>query len=191
MGLLGHLARPHSEVRSKSYRFFRPRQWASLERGAGCPSWVNFRHGCEKSRCPLYPNERTSRVTAAMSERCRYCCKSLFRVKYENYLPIADSCAAANLSVRTSPGGWRSPERLLEGAGKSSLGTVTDQVGNLRKGRAGIAELLGRDLHAPTSDVVHRRHADQTNEAVGERRTRQADLTANVLHAPRPGDVVM
>src|SRR5207237_3027284 len=82
------------------------------------------------------------------------------------------------LSVRTSPGGWRSPERLLKGAGKSGLGTVTDQVGNLRKGRAGIAELLGRDLHAPIGDVVHRRKADQTNETVGQRRTRQADLTA-------------
>ena len=95
------------------------------------------------------------------------------------------------LSVRTSPCGWRSPERLLEGAGKSGLGTVTDQVGNLRKGCAGIAELLGRDLHAPIGDVVHRRHADQTNEAVGQRRTRQADLTAKVIHVPRPGDVVM
>src|SRR5512140_2617194 len=95
------------------------------------------------------------------------------------------------LSVRTAPGGWRSPERLLEGTGKSGLGTVTDQVGNLRKGRAGIAELLGRDLHAPTGDVVHRRHADQTNEAIGQRRTRQDDLTAKVIHVPRPGDVVM
>ena len=96
-----------------------------------------------------------------------------------------------SLSVRTSPGGWRSPERLLEGAGKSGLGTVTDQVGNLRKGRIGIAELLGRDLHAPTGDVVHRRHADHTNEALGQRRTRQADLTAKVVHVPGPGDVVM
>src|SRR6478735_9685614 len=93
------------------------------------------------------------------------------------------------LSVRASPCGWRSPERLLEGAGKSGLGTITDQVGNLRKGRAGIAELLGRDLHAPTGDVVHRRHADQTNEAVGQRRARQADLTAKVIHAPGPRDV--
>src|SRR5713101_8462143 len=95
------------------------------------------------------------------------------------------------LAVRTSPRGRRDTDSLLEGAGKSGLGTVTDQVGNLRKGRAGIAELLGRDLHAPTGDVVHRRHADQTNEAVGQRRTRQADLTAKVIHAPRPGDVVM
>src|SRR5712671_8114130 len=109
----------------------------------------------------------------------------------QQYLPIADSCAAAKLSVRTSPGGWRSPERLLEGAGKSGLGTVTDQVGNLREGRTGIAEFLGRDLHAPTGDVVHRRHADQTNEALGQRRTRQADLTAKVIHIPRPGNVAM
>src|SRR6516225_5134895 len=65
------------------------------------------------------------------------------------------------LSVRTSPGGWRDSERLFEGAGKSGLGTVTDQVSNLRKGRASIAELLGRDLHAPIGDVVHRPHADQ------------------------------
>jgi hypothetical protein len=50
----------------------------------------------------------------------------------------------SNLSARTSPGGWHSPEHPLEGAGKSGLGTVTDQVGNLRKGRTGITELLGR-----------------------------------------------
>src|SRR5271169_6974662 len=96
-----------------------------------------------------------------------------------------------SLSVRTSPGGWRSPERLLEGAGKRGLRTVTDQVGNLRKGRAGIAELLGRDLHAPTGDVVHRRHADQTNEAVGQRRTRETDLATEVVHVPRPADVAV
>jgi hypothetical protein len=41
------------------------------------------------------------------------------------------------------------PNAFLK-ARKSGLGTVTDQVGNLRKGRAGIAELLGRDLHART-----------------------------------------
>ncbi len=95
-----------------------------------------------------------------------------------------------SLSVRT-PVGWRSPKRLLEGAGKSGLGTVTDQVCNLRKGRARIAELLGRDLHALTGDVVHRRYADQADEAVGQRRTRQVDLTAKVIHVPMPGDVVM
>src|SRR5882757_1203365 len=99
------------------------------------------------------------------------------------------SCGLRLLSVRTSPGGWRSPERLLEGAGKSSLGTVTDRVGDLRKGCVCIAELLGRNLHAPTGDVVHRWHADQANEAVGQRRTRKTDLATEVIHAPRPRDV--
>jgi hypothetical protein len=61
------------------------------------------------------------------------------------------------------------PERLLEGSGKSGLGTVIDQVGNLRKGRVGIAELLG-DLHAPTGDVVHRRHADQMKRSASAER---------------------
>src|SRR5437588_874231 len=113
-----------------------------------------------------------------------HCLLALVRLRRS--MELSNVPIGRSLSVRTSPGGWRRPERLLEGAGKSGLGTVTDQVGNLRKGRAGIAELLGRDLHAPTGDVVHRRPADQTNEAVGQRRTRQADLAAQGSHGPRP-----
>jgi hypothetical protein len=38
------------------------------------------------SRCfPLFPRKRTQVGHRAMSEKCRYCCKSLFRVKYENF----------------------------------------------------------------------------------------------------------
>src|SRR5467141_3481373 len=70
------------------------------------------------------------------------------------------------LAVRTSPRGWRRPERLLERAGECRLGVIADNFGNLCEGRAGVAELLSRDLHAPTGEVVHRRHADQANEAV-------------------------
>jgi len=45
MGLFGSSRPPPlSEVRSKSYRVFRSRQWASLERGAGCPRWVKGRN---------------------------------------------------------------------------------------------------------------------------------------------------
>src|ERR1700730_6710300 len=76
------------------------------------------------------------------------------------------------LAVRTSPSGWRRTERLLECAGECGLGVVTDNLGNLCDGRAGVAELLSRDLHGPVGEVVHRRHADQANEAVGQRRTR-------------------
>jgi hypothetical protein len=67
---------------------------------------------------------------------------------------------------------WLAPhERLFERAGACGLGIVADNLSNLRDGRASVAELLSRDLHAPIGEVVHRRHADQTNEAVGQRRT--------------------
>src|SRR5258708_34686071 len=76
------------------------------------------------------------------------------------------------LAARTSPRGWRRTERLLERAGECSFRVVANHLGNLCEGRAGVAELLSRDLHAPTGEVVHRRHANQTDEAVGQRRTR-------------------
>ena len=34
---------------------------------------------------PVYPRKRTQDGHLAMSVACRYCCKSLFRVKYENF----------------------------------------------------------------------------------------------------------
>jgi CheY-like chemotaxis protein len=88
----------------------------------------------------------------------------------------ADKCeqtvGARKLADCTSPCGWRRAERLLERAGECGLGVVADNLGNLSKGRAGVAELLSRDLHAPIGEVVHRWHADQANEAVGQRGTR-------------------
>ena len=75
------------------------------------------------------------------------------------------------LAARTSPRGWRRTERLLERAGECSFRVVANHLGNLCEGRAGVTELLSRDLHAPTGEVVHRRHANQTDEAVGQRRT--------------------
>jgi hypothetical protein len=56
------------------------------------------------------------------------------------------------LSVRTSPCGRRSPERLLEGAG-SGLGTVTDQVGNLRKDARVLGFCVATCMRR--GDVVH------------------------------------
>src|SRR6185312_12460392 len=76
------------------------------------------------------------------------------------------------LAVQASPRGWGSAERPLERARESGFGIVADTLGNLGNGRAGVAELLGRDLHAPSGKVVHRRRADQTNEAVGQSRAR-------------------
>src|SRR5262249_39071042 len=64
------------------------------------------------------------------------------------------------LAVRTPPGGWRHTEGLLKGSGERRLRIVAHSIGNLRDGRAGVAKLLGRDLHAPISEIIHRRHAD-------------------------------
>jgi hypothetical protein len=68
------------------------------------------------------------------------------------------------LSVRTSPSSRRGPERLLEGTRKRGLGIVANGFSDLCKRCAGGAEFFGRDLHAPTGEVVHWRHADQTDE---------------------------
>src|SRR5689334_8505743 len=76
------------------------------------------------------------------------------------------------LTVRASPRSWRRSDRLLECAGEGRLGVVADNLGDLRERRAGGAEPLSRDLHAPIGEVVHRRDADQTNEAVGQCRAR-------------------
>src|SRR6266481_6898303 len=69
MGLFGSSRPPpHSEVRSKSYRVFRPRQWASLERGAGCPHWVKLRRTqSEHMFSALPPNSDIARHSRHVS----------------------------------------------------------------------------------------------------------------------------
>jgi hypothetical protein len=73
MGLFGSSRPPpHSEVRSKSYRVFRPRQWASLERGAGCPRWVKSRLRAANFRRPLFLQQRTFIRKTVTSALCQY-----------------------------------------------------------------------------------------------------------------------
>src|SRR5262245_41764497 len=94
----------------------------------------------------------------------------LLRTPENSFLPHEAILAATGLAVQTSPRGWRRTECLLERAGECGLGVIADNLGHLREGRAGAAELLSRDLHAPTGKVVHRRHANQANEAVSQSR---------------------
>jgi len=89
--------------------------------------------------------------------------------------PLSPTCS---LSVRASPRGRRCTDRLLESARECGLGVVADNIGDLCEWRAGVAELLSRDLHAPISEVLNRRHAEQANEAISQCRTRQTDLAA-------------
>lgn len=93
--------------------------------------------------------------------------------------------------MRTSPGGRRRTDRLLEGAGKRGLGFVADHVGHLSKRRAGVPQLLRRNLHAPTRNVLHQRHADQAGKTVGQRRTPETHLAAKLVHRPRLSSIAV
>jgi len=42
------------------------------------PGWVNRVVSAMSAVSPLYPRQRTSSVRPATSEKCRYCCKTLF-----------------------------------------------------------------------------------------------------------------
>jgi len=74
---------------------------------------------------------------------------------------------------------------------KGGLGLVADQVGHLGEGCAGVPQPLHRNLHAPTREVVHWRHADQADEAVGQRLAREAGLAAEVVDGPGPREIVV
>src|SRR5262245_60835271 len=76
------------------------------------------------------------------------------------------SHALIRLTVRASPPGWCLMEGLLEGAGECGFRVVANSLGDLCERCVSVAELLTRDLHAPTGEIVHRRHADETDEAV-------------------------
>ena len=93
-------------------------------------------------------------------------------------------------AVRTSPAAWRRTKRLLERAGECGFGIVSDGLGDLGDGCAGVAQPLSCDLHAPIGEIMHRWHANQTNEAIGQCRTRQADLAAKIIDGPTPTDRV-
>src|SRR6266446_234970 len=62
---------PHSEVRSKSYRVFRPRQWASLQRAAGPYIRVNHVTLAVCWSLPVYPQHRTWLCTAITDAMCQ------------------------------------------------------------------------------------------------------------------------
>ena len=71
------------------------------------------------------------------------------------------------LAVRSSPRAWRRTDRFLERAGKRGFGFVSNYLGHLGEGRAGVPQLLHRNLHAPARKVVHWRHSDHPDKAIG------------------------
>src|SRR4029079_188061 len=132
---------------------------------AECFGWSHdspSRHQTKADRAPRFPTMSDLRSSTCCVNQCP---------------PLSTQ----PLAVRTSPRGWRRTKCILERAGECGFGVVADKFGNLCQGRISVAELLSRDLHAPTCEVVHGWHADQMNEAIGQRRTRQADLAAKVI----------
>ena len=83
------------------------------------------------------------------------------------------------------------PIAFLNARENAASEVVADNLGNLCEGRVGAAEFLSRDLHAPISEVLNWRHTEQANEAVGQCRTREADLAAKVIDGPTPGDIAV
>src|SRR5436190_18377887 len=62
---------------------------------------ANGRCGVSKC-CPLYPHERTSRRSIGTSEKCRYCCKSLF-ARWDSNSPTRRCSDCILMCGTTSP----------------------------------------------------------------------------------------
>src|SRR5262245_31002579 len=104
--------------------------------------------------------------------------------------PISSKAAAATSCWRDAT--WRRHTmRLLECSREGGFGIVADGFGHLSQRGAGASQLLRRDLHAPLCEVVHRRYPDEMNEAIGQRRSRQADFAPKIIHRPSFGDLTM
>jgi hypothetical protein len=75
----------------------------------------------------------------------------------------------------------------LKGAIKGSLGFVADLLGDAGQWCVAVAQLVSSELDSPARQVAHRRFADQSREALRERRTRQTDLTSEIVDCPLLG----
>src|SRR5258705_12694561 len=71
----------HRSSADKLQRFDHPPPHGWSGRTRGSKSDLKY----SQPQCLLSPNELTSSARAVTSVSCRYCCKSLFRVKYENF----------------------------------------------------------------------------------------------------------
>src|SRR5262249_43989839 len=73
---------------------------------------------------------------------------------------------------------------LLERAIEGRFRFITDLRGHLREAGAGILKMSRRQLHAPATEIVHRRDADKMCEAIGKHRSRQANLVGEGIEGP-------
>src|SRR5512143_3807954 len=72
----------------------------------------------------------------------------------------------------------------LERATERGLGLIAEPLGHLRDRRATSPQHLFGQVHAPRSEVLHRRVAKQRGEAFGEYVARHARLARAGVHVP-------
>ena len=73
---------------------------------------------------------------------------------------------------------------FLEGAVEGRLQLVADVGAGLGDADAGEFQPAGRQLHAPASEIVHRRCPDALGEAVGKGRAREAGFAREPVEGP-------
>ena len=86
--------------------------------------------------------------------------------------------------VRLPPGGrWR-PDRSAKRTIEGSLGIVANRFCHARDRIASGCEQSGRELHAPSRQILHRRLPDEMGESLRERRPRQTHRLGELIQCP-------
>lgn len=92
---------------------------------------------------------------------------------YRSQSMLVSSCATMSgscicTSSCTAPASRCGSKFLLECAGECRLRLISRLFGNPNQRITCVPQLLRRNLQAPVSEVVHRRHADHAREPFGE-----------------------
>jgi hypothetical protein len=90
-------------------------------------------------------------------------------------------------SSATPPGPGGNADIPLESAAERSLRLIADFGSSLRDAHPLRIEKASRDLHTPSSQILHRRNLNVGGELLGEYRPRQADFARETIECPRVG----
>jgi hypothetical protein len=88
------------------------------------------------------------------------------------------SPSSSSRSPTPTPGSGRNADLPLERPVECRLRFVADIGRDLRNARMLRVQQAGRQLHTPLAQVLHRGHAHDLGEALGERGSRKADLAS-------------
>src|SRR3954447_2944580 len=98
-------------------------------------------------------------------------------------------CASGNPNELGHDGGatvrrGRDAHPPLERLAQRGLRAVADALCDLGEARGRRSQERRRKLDAPLREILDRRHTDEMSEALGEDRTRHADLLGELFEAP-------